>query len=278
MWKKHEVRKKLEDLKDKFNFKLPQMQTLLCQERFLLRLYSLKEGSCYIWKGGSLLVRRYQPNNQKPRWTVDIDLEAQKIGISKTEEIFKKAMSINLKDGFNFLEIKKEGMKRDAPYGGERYTMQWSLFDSQQSEVLKIDVCSGDSVEPDTVRAKDLCLINPIDEISFQVYPPEFIFAEKLETIARFKTGNTRLKDFIDLYTLIKNGLNFEKLKKAVNECFTCRKRKFQSNELLKILTDVDFVTFLKTKYSKEEHEQLNLPKIEILLETIRNQVKSLDS
>ena len=47
------------------------MQTLLCQEHFLLRLYQLKEGENDIWKGGSLLVRRYQPQNQKPRFTVD---------------------------------------------------------------------------------------------------------------------------------------------------------------------------------------------------------------
>ncbi|MDE0518457.1 MAG: nucleotidyl transferase AbiEii/AbiGii toxin family protein [Bdellovibrionales bacterium] len=44
-----------------------------------------------------------------------------------------------------------------------------------------------------------------ISNISFQVYPPEFIFAEKLETIVRFGTGNTRVKDFIDLDTLIKS-------------------------------------------------------------------------
>ena len=65
MWTSHEIRNRLEGLKDKFHFGLPQMQTLLCQERFLLRLYQLREGKNYIWKGGSLLVRRYQPTNQK---------------------------------------------------------------------------------------------------------------------------------------------------------------------------------------------------------------------
>ena len=72
MWTPHEIRNHLEDLQDRFHFKMPQMQTLLCQERFLLRLYQLKEGKNYIWKGGSLLVRRYQALHQKPRWTVDL--------------------------------------------------------------------------------------------------------------------------------------------------------------------------------------------------------------
>ena len=48
--------------------------------------------------------------------------------------------------------------------------------------------------------------IEDINNISFQVYPPEFILAEKLETIIRFGTGNTRVKDFIDLDILIKSG------------------------------------------------------------------------
>ena len=32
MWTLHEIRSHLENLKDKFHFKMPQMQTLLCQD------------------------------------------------------------------------------------------------------------------------------------------------------------------------------------------------------------------------------------------------------
>ena len=234
MWTPHEIRSHLENLKEKFHFKMPQMQTLLCQERFLLRLYQLREGKSYIWKGGSLLVRRYQPLHQKPRFTVDLDLEAWKISVLKTEESFKKAMAVDLKDGFKFFNVKKEPMKRETPYGGERFSIEWSLFTKHQSEALKIDVCSGDSIEPETVKANELCIIEDTGNISFQVYPAEFIFAEKLETIVRFGTGNTRVKDFIDLDTLIRKGLSIQKLQKAVKMCFKCRGRDFQIKELLR--------------------------------------------
>ena len=70
MWDPHKIRNQLESLKNTCHFRMSQMQTLLCQERFLLRLYQLKEGKNYIWKGGSLLVRLYQPVDQKPRFTV----------------------------------------------------------------------------------------------------------------------------------------------------------------------------------------------------------------
>ena len=215
MWTPHQIRNQLENLKDKFQFELPQMQILLCQERFLLRLYQLPEGQNYIWKGGSLLVRRYQPKNQKPRFTVDLDLEVWQINVLKTKDILKKAMNIDLQDGFQFVSVTQDPMKRETPYGGDRFSIQWTLFDKGQSEALKIDVCSGDFIKPESVQANELCIIKPKTNISFQVYPPEFIFAEKLETIVRFGTGNTRVKDFIDLYTLIKKGLNMKKLKIA---------------------------------------------------------------
>ena len=120
MWTPHEIRISLENLKNEFQFRMPQMQTLLCQERFLLRLNQLKEGKNYIWKGGSLLVRRYQPIQQIPRFTVDLDLEAWKISVSKTKEIFKQAIGIDLKDGFKFFRIRKEhNEKRNSLWRGK---------------------------------------------------------------------------------------------------------------------------------------------------------------
>ena len=277
MWKPHEVRNKLENLKDKFHFRLPQMQTLLCQERFLLRLYQFKKGKSYIWKGGSLLVRMYQPCHQKPRFTVDLDLEAWKVNVLRTEELFKRAMAVDLKDGFQFFELKKEPMKRHTPYGGERFSIEWSLFDKNQSEALKIDVCSGDFIEPETVKAREICLIQDTGNISFLVYPPEFIFAEKLETVLRFGTGNTRVKDFIDLDALIKKGINTKKLERAVRECFKRRGKDFQIRELLRVLNDKDFIEFLgEFVKNKKEYERLHLPNVASILENIKNKVAKL--
>ena len=279
MWNPYKIRNQLENLKSKFHFRMPQMQTLLCQERFLLRLYQLKEGKNYIWKGGSLLVRLYQPVDQKPRFTVDLDLEAWKISLMKTEKVFKKAMNIDLKDGFNFYSFKKNAMKRQTPYGGDRFYMNWTLFNKHQSESLKIDVCSGDSIKPKSVKANKLCIIPPIQDISIQVYPPEFIFAEKLETILRFGTGNTRLKDFIDLHTLIKKQLNTRKLKIAVMMCFKCRGKNFHAEDLLKILNDKGYTDLLsKLLKTKREYKNLNLPDMKSVLKNIKIKVEQLQS
>ena len=48
--------------------------------------------------------------------------------MSKTEAVLKKAMDIDLKDGFKFFHITKDIMKRETLYGGERFSIEWSLF------------------------------------------------------------------------------------------------------------------------------------------------------
>ena len=48
MWTSYKIRNRLENLKNRFHFKMPQMQTLLCQERFLLRLCQLRRKEIYM--------------------------------------------------------------------------------------------------------------------------------------------------------------------------------------------------------------------------------------
>ena len=37
-------------------------------------------------------------------------------------------------------------MERETPYGGDRFEIQWTMFDKNQSESLKVDVCAGDFI------------------------------------------------------------------------------------------------------------------------------------
>lgn len=65
--------------------------------------------------------------------------------------------------------------------------------------------------------------------ISLHCYPKEFIFAEKLETIVFRGGGNTRMKDFHDLYSLVRlDVLDGSLAKKAVELVFHHRKTPFK--------------------------------------------------
>ena len=43
-------------------------------------------------------------------------------------------MNVDLKDGFNFYSLKKSAMTRQTPYGGGRFSINWTLFNKHQSE------------------------------------------------------------------------------------------------------------------------------------------------
>jgi hypothetical protein len=100
---------------------------LLCQERFLARLGSIAEGSAFIWKAGSLILRLYRTEGQ-PRYTIDVDFSISGISTDCVRGVIEKAMAINLQDGFAFTSITAQLMERDLPYGGDRYELDWTFF------------------------------------------------------------------------------------------------------------------------------------------------------
>ena len=64
------------------------------------------------------------------------------------------------------------------------------------------------------------------DKISLQVYPPEFIFAEKLTAIISRGQTTSRMKDFHDVILMIRepNLLQVSQLKEAVSQVFHHKK------------------------------------------------------
>ena len=121
-------------------------------------------------------------------------------------------------------------MQRDLPYGGDRFEFEWDFFSKKGSRCLAIDACAGDVVRANTVASADAFLL-PLgtENVEFKVYPKEFIFAEKLETLLRFRTGNSRCKDFVDMWMLIKGGMDQSKLSAAIKMCFENRGTKWGS-------------------------------------------------
>ncbi len=272
-WNQAILKEQVTNISKKFNLRSPQIMLLLAQERFLARLCSLDEGKHYIWKGGSLLVRLYS-TLPTPRYTVDIDFLLRGMDIDKTQKTFEKAMSLELDDGFVFSSITNSPMERETPYGGERYEITWSFFDKAGGETLKIDVCTGDDVTALSMSEENLFLF-PLEKgqgLSFQVYPSEFIFAEKLETVFHWGTGNTRIKDFIDLWTLAQGNLNPTKLEDAITRCFERRQTSFDKKIFDEIVSDEDFLLLLN-KAKDKKFQNIEAPSLETMLELIRKKI-----
>ncbi|OFZ79007.1 MAG: hypothetical protein A2583_14910 [Bdellovibrionales bacterium RIFOXYD1_FULL_53_11] len=280
IWNQTEFNNKVAAVAKKLKIKSFEAQLLLAQERFLARLASIEDGHGFVWKGGSLLLRTYMPE-ETTRFTVDIDLLAKGISVESSEAIFKKAMTLDLEDGFAFENLIKSFMERDTPYGGERYEMDWSFFKktgapNNNSMKLKLDVCAGDDVDEEVVAATTLFLATEgTENLSFRIYPPEFIFAEKLETAVRFKSGNSRFKDFIDLWVLSENIKNTKKLRAAVDRCFKRRGTPYDTVQIVALLSDKAHIQQLE-QYGRKHYERLKLPSVATLLKSVTDLIKKI--
>ncbi len=197
----------------------------LILERFLSRLAKSSCKEKFILKGGTLLAKYIHLGRE----TQDLDFFIQKL--SNTEQSLRKVLQpicdLDANDSFSF-EVAKIKILDHAQlaYTGAEITLQ-ALFGATKT-VIRMDLGFGDRVEP-IEHPIDLTATSkgPLFEsrISLHCYPKEFIFAEKLETIVFRGGGNTRMKDFHDLYSLVRlDVLDSSLAKKAVELVFHHRK------------------------------------------------------
>ena len=117
---------------------------------------------------------------------------------------------------------------------------------------------------------------NPIynDKVSLLSYPPEFIFAEKLETSVYFGMDNSRMKDYHDMYLIIKgNIVNKLKLKKAIIKTF-----KYRNTEIASPILNFKPSNKMKTYWRRHYMRTISgiLPKnLELIINEINNFIDS---
>ncbi len=89
---------------------------------------------------------------------------------------------------------------------------------------------------------------------SLFAYPPEFIFSEKLQAIIELKTLNSRMKDYFDCYSLIREDvMNPGILKGAINKTFEKRNTEIQLIEYFSSELRVNWELFRKKVYDCPE-------------------------
>lgn len=196
----------------------------LVMERFLVRLALSEHRSNFIFKGG-FLPSRYVDLGRDTR---DLDFLIHRLHAVKETltKVFNELAILSLDDGFIFefksiKDLNHEHMK----YSG--FTASLLVTYGKIRESVEIDIGCGDTVEPQT---KSLKLMQsrerPIfeEEISLMAYPPESILAEKLQTAVVRAEQNSRMKDYHDIFVLMKSeSLSSDILKKAILSTFAHR-------------------------------------------------------
>ena len=165
-------------------------------ERVLERISVSRYQDNFILKGGLLLSAMFGIDN---RMTKDMDATITGIDVSKDKmlKVLNEILSINLKDSVKFDVVDITDIREDDEYGGNKY----HIVDKLQSLKvnLEIDISTGDKVTPRELKYS-YPLIFEDRTIKISSYNIKIILAEKIETLLRRETFNSRIKNFYDIY------------------------------------------------------------------------------
>lgn len=167
-------------------------------ERILERLSVSKYKDNFILKGGLLISSIIGITE---RTTMDMDTTVR--GIPMEEENIKKIIQeiikIDVEDGIVFEFVKMEPIRDDDAYNNFRVHLR-AVY-GKVNNPMKIDITTGDKITPAAVEYAYKMMFDD-KQIPVMAYTLETILAEKYETIIRRNIGNTRARDFYDLYVL----------------------------------------------------------------------------
>ena len=175
----------------------------LVLERFLARLSRSPQIENLIFKGG-VLLSKYIPLGRE---TVDLDFLAVNLtaSVETIRATVESIISLPSEDRFSFDALQVEQLPQPhMNYPG--YAVSAVAILGRTKTSISIDIGVGDVVEGAEKNIEFLALrAKPLFEtsVALRVYPLEYIFAEKLETVIYRGATNSRMKDFFDLWLLL---------------------------------------------------------------------------
>lgn len=203
-------------------------------ERLLYRIANSTYVNNFFLKGGTLL---YAIEGLHTRPTMDIDILARFIASDKDilKNIFKDICSVVYKDDcviFDAANITVTDIAEEKKYSGIRLLIK-AEFDTIK-ESLQVDIGFGDIITPAPVIISYPTLLRELNPPDIMVYSIETIIAEKFHAMIAMGVFNSRMKDFYDVYILLKNNKIENKiLRDAILQTFRHRETGFIENHEL---------------------------------------------
>ena len=201
-------------------------------ERFLERVSLSKYRNNFILKGG-MLVASIVGVDMRATMDIDTTVKALPLNENDAERIISEICAIPLEDGVTFSITSVTNIMTDFEYPGIRMMLEATLDRMRQS--IKLDISTDDVITPSAVEYEYKLMFED-RTISLLTYNTETLLAEKVQTIFTRGIANTRMRDFYDVYGIVK--MNAEKIDKDVLvRAFhaTCDKRKtvFTKKEII---------------------------------------------
>ena len=217
-------------------------------ERILERLSISKYKNNFILKGGMLLSSIMGIDT---RTTMDMDTCIKGINLTdeKLYEVLNEVLNIEIDDGVKFEIKNSKPIREDDDYGGLKYYLL-AKFDNLRIN-LSIDVATGDLITPREIEY-DYKMMFENRSLKIMAYNIESIIAEKFQTVISRGILNSRMKDYYDLYYLMKyKEFSKENLKIAIEKTFYKRNTDLQSTS--KVITEIGKSDFLENLWELKQ-------------------------
>lgn len=249
-----QIKGAVKNIAKKMNLKPQEILQIFMFERLVERLSISKYKENFILKGGLLIASMI---GIAERTTMDMDTTIQGLPMTEQEmeKILKEILSIDVGDGICFEFMGMQPIREDDEYNN--FCASISAKYGKMNIPMKIDITTGDKITP---RQIDYGYKFMFEEKSVLVkaYTLETILAEKYETVIRRNIGNTRARDFYDLFVLMKikkNEIRWDILKEAV--LATSEKRGSleelkEYQEIIEEMRESDFLKRIWVKYQEE--------------------------
>lgn len=217
------VKQRLANLAKARGIEFQRILVLYASERLLYRLSVSPFADRFILKGASLFSLWLDEPHRRTR---DVDL----LGMDTSEPAQFAALFQSLcnfaaeEDGMRFAPetVKAKPIREENEFGGVRVTLT-AFLDSARI-VLQVDIGFGDATVPEPEEVDFPALLPDFAAPHLLAYQKETTIAEKLHALVVLERGNSRMKDFFDLYVLSQEfGFTKQRLSAAVRDAFAQR-------------------------------------------------------
>lgn len=179
-------------------------------ERFLYRLSRSQHAERFVLKG-ALLLLAWLGETLRP--TRDVDL----LGFGELTDgellaIFREVCGVVVEPDatiFDAASVKVAPIREDDAYGGHRVTVRGRIGTARVG--VQVDIGIGDAVTPAPEWIEYPSLLD-FPSPRLRAYPRETVLAEKLHAMVLLGTRNSRMKDYYDVFALLRDGGHDEAL------------------------------------------------------------------
>lgn len=219
-----EVLKKLSAANTSLNFN--EFRVIVALERAIARLENDPILAKHlIFKGGFVMLKTVETN----RFTRDLDALAFEISQKEVPDLIIHALETDLDDGVWFGDIKIKTLEGKEEAKTLRFDFVFQIGDPpKEAEKLKklsrihVDIGFGDELDGRPQKQEMKSILPQDKSIFWLIYPIEFIFSEKLQTLLFRGSANSRAKDIYDL-TILFSKCGKQKLLEAIQTTFKSR-------------------------------------------------------